>query len=108
NTGAMSADPFGSCFDDHICSIFYRLEKIPASTKGVVNDQWQIVFPRQRCNFLKVWYVVAWIPNGFDKDSFCFIVDKRLHVFRSAFRCKTSFDSQSLEGYLKLVIGSAI
>src|SRR5690606_31490603 len=104
----MTADPFGCCMHDHICSMFERPEKIATSTKSIINNQGQIMLLCYRGYFVKIGNTEARVADRFYKDCFCFFINLLLNAFCGIVFSKSCFYSQTLESNRKLIISTTI
>ena len=108
NGRTVTTNPFCSRFDHDVCSMFQGPEQCSAAAKGIVDDQWQIVFLCQFRKFLEIRNIETWVANGFQIDRFGFLVDQLLKTGGIQVIGDTCSDTNVLEGNFELVVGSAI
>src|SRR5690606_40985009 len=73
---AMTADPLGGRFHNDIRSMLQRTEQITTGSKGIIDDQRQIMFFGYRTDAFEIRYGITGIPNGFHKYRFGPVVDQ--------------------------------
>ena len=108
NGGTMSADPFGSRFNDYICAPFdmdgtnNHLHRMycQRSVAGHILSQVRQIFQNQEYS--------AADSDGFQVNGFGIFIDVLYKAFYIIAVCKAGFDPKAFESNLKLVISAAI
>jgi len=58
-----TSNPLRGRVHNNICAMVDRSHKIPARTKGIVNDNWDTGLMRNLSDLLEVRHMVLWVAN---------------------------------------------
>src|SRR5688572_29356090 len=108
NRRTVTANPFRGRFHHDICSVFNWTEQITCGTKGIIYDEWQIMFLGKGGDGFKIRNVKSWVTDRLKVDCFGFFVDVFFERFNLVAFSKTDVDAETFERNLKLVICSSV
>src|SRR5690606_17145966 len=105
---AMATDPFRRCGYHDVGAMLQRFEKVTAASKGVIDDEWEVVFFGDGRDTVEIWDAEAGVADGFHIDGLGFFVDGRFDIFWGFVLGKAGFDAESFERHLELVVCTAV